>query len=170
MRVARFHLACIPFCLPFLSSACSNPYSTNEDPAGPASTVAIIGFPWDKVDLRFSDALGFYRGYVATGDSVGLYFASKSGSDIPAPLLDTVRTAYWGVAIQSVVDTTGVLDARGDSAIAVMEMRENGRGMLKPRKPGYFLSPLPRVENRRYLPTVYACRGTDCVKVRIVSQ
>ena len=170
MRVARFPLACIPVCLILSSSACSHPYATNEDPAGPASTVAIIGFPWDKVDFRFADALGFYRGYVAAGDSAALYFASKSGSDIPAPQLDTVRTAYWSVGIQSTRDTTGVLDARGDSAIAVMELRENGRGMLKPRKPGYFLSPLPRVENRRYLPTVYACRGADCVKVKIVSQ
>lgn len=170
MRIARLHLAGSSLCLILSIAACSNPYATNEYPGGPESTQAILGFPWDKVDLRFADALGFYRGYVAAGDSVAIYFASKSGSGIPALQLDTVRTASWSVGFRSVTDTTGVLDARGDSAIAVMEVRENGRAMLKPRKPGYFLTPLPRAENWHYMPTVYACRGTDCVKVRIVSQ
>ena len=129
------------------------------------------GFPWDKVDFRVADEIGYYTGYVAAGDSVALYFGSKSGANIPPLQLDTVRTGYWGVSVQSVTDTSGkVIDYRGDSAIAVMELREGGRGILKPHKSGYLLTPLASVENRHYGATVYACRGIDCVKVNIVSR
>lgn len=181
MRISRFRLDGIPLCLIFISSACNMPIGWPEQPnglynpgpggTGPISTEAIVGFPWEKVDFRFTDAIGYYTGYVATGDSVALYFASKAGANIPPLQLDTVRTAYWGVSVQLTTDTTGnVIDYRGDSSTAVMERREDGRGMLKPRKSGYVLTPLASIENRHSAPTVYACREIDCVKVRIVSR
>ena len=179
MRVSRFCLARLPFCLMVLGSACNIPFDWpeqtdelyNPGAIGPASTEAIIGFPWERVDLRFADALGYYPGYVAAGDSVALYFASKGGADIPPMQLDTVRTGYWGVSVQPVTDTSGnVIDYRGDSAVAVMELREKGRGVLKPRRSGYVLTPLASIENRHHAPPVYACRGIDCVKVKIISR
>jgi hypothetical protein len=178
MRISRYGRLGIPLCLIFLGSACNIPLNWPDDTkeyssgaGSPVSTEAVIGFPWEKVDLRVADALGYYPASITAGDSISLYFASKSGANVHPMQLDTVRTMYWGVSVQSLRDTSeNVIDYRGDSSVAVMELREKGRGVLKPRKAGYLLTPLASIENTHYAPAVFACRGGDCVKVKIISR
>jgi len=183
MRVSRFSSICTAICLAFVLPGCNMPIGFPDEPPGLASTPcdipctvpiytqAIVGFPWEKIDFRTVDELGYYSGNVTIGDSVLLYFASESGANAPVAGLDTVHTADWGVSVQSVADTAGtVVDVRGDTAVAVVERRARGGGMLKPRKRGYRLTPLARTESGHIAAVVYSCRAAECVKVNIVSQ
>ena len=183
MRVPRFSATCIALCLTLSGSGCNIPIDFPDQPPGltqppcdnpctvPVYTQAILGFPWEKIDFQSMDNLGYYTGNVAAGDSVLLYFAARSGANAPVAALDTVRTADWVVSVQSVHDTSGtVIDIRGDTVIAVVERRANGGGMLRPRKAGYVLTPVARIESGYAAAFVYSCRAAECVKVKIVSR